>query len=465
MTGYPCSFFDSLCPALARTFKGSMSKILIPLLFLSGCHFGGGFTHIAPSIGSKTGRSVSDSVFFLDLNKSEYDSLGVEAPLYELNTTEGPGESEHRDSVSNCEILHDEDDPSSDEIICIMDIMEADFLTYKLFFMVSVPPGMCSHLITVPAWHYNQPAGSHQIRVYHYSSYTQTTGGKSTEVKEKFCANQTGCVSEDVLKLCPYYHSSLKNEDEKINCCLGTYTQYSMPEDTSPPKPFSPPTTNSVPDKKQWGGKATECLGGPGRTNWDEYSKDGFPMAEISYILEDGFRREYEINSLLDTADDRLYSTPIANFIEAFNKPVEELESSVPLSDLPAFLFPSPSPDLPSPSLFYSFTCKDAADETLHKINLMIREWNTHEEFMSFYDSGGEPDSGDPDITGTEGEDCEYEDSRLFPGPCNDYWDMEDVRNRDIRDIAGPGELYPPGHNPIINLLGIDPVYPDADYK
>ena len=63
--------------------------------------------------------------------------------------------------------------------------------------------------------------------------------------------------------------------------------------------------------------------------------------------------------------------------------------------------------------------CIDSAGEVLHKLQLMVREWNTHEEFLSFYQAGGTEDA-DPDVggydrlEGIEGEDCDYEAKSNF---------------------------------------------------
>lgn len=87
---------------------------------------------------------LNKDFIYLDLDEDYYhNSLGVEPPLYEINTTEEYGDSKWRDSVSNCEISFGEEGPATQDLICILDIME----------------GMCSYLITEPAWLWNKRPG------------------------------------------------------------------------------------------------------------------------------------------------------------------------------------------------------------------------------------------------------------------------------------------------------------------
>ena len=420
---------------------------LITSIPLVGCHFGGGFTHIAPSIGSKT-SPPNEEFMYLDLNESYYDNLGIEPPLYELNTTEESGDSERRDSVSNCEIFYDEEEPSAPELICILDYMEEEFLTYNLSFVLNIPKGMCSHLHSMPSWHYNRPAGYGPLTICHYSKkeeeeddedfYYDWTGRTEKECKELTAPPTNDCSKseEDLIEGCCGDYHHVVGKDTEINCCLGDYTLY-----------------GESAEENSWGGEALNCLGGPGRTNWDSRDKNGFPVFLSEYILEDGLRRIYEINSLLTTSSSTGYSTPIANYMEDLNKPLDEIQEDDSLGeDLVDLDFIRPEPVYTNRYLddarpFYSFTCTDSAGEILHRIRLMIREWNTHEEFMSYYDSRGDDESANPDVEGEEGDDCLYENRRLFGSitnfsGCNDYLDMDDIINDDDRRDKYPRAPY-----------------------
>ena len=399
---------------------------LIASVTLAGCHFGTGFTNIAPSIGSKT-SPPNEEFMYLDLNESYYDNLGVEPPLYELNTTEEAGPSDRRDSVSNCEIFYDEEEPADPGLICILDYMEEEFLEYDLSIVFNVPKGMCSYLRWMPPWHYNRRMG-HGPPVL--CQVKETTGdGEEEETEESLCLPVGGACpteitagcSQDAEDLCPYIYA--RPNGEKLNCCLGNYTIIG--------------TTDS--GVESWGGNAQNCMGGPGRTSWSEYDENGYPAYLIDYILEDGLRITENIANLLEVAQGGAHSTPIANYIKDFDKPWEELEEDDSI-EFPTFLRQEESVIARSGRPFYTFLCTDSAGDILHQINLMIREWNTYEEFMAFYESEGDDDSANPDVDGEEGDNCQYENRRLFgelipEGYCNDYLDMDDI-------IESPAE-YP----------------------
>ena len=58
---------------------------------------------------------------------------------------------------------------------------------------------------------------------------------------------------------------------------------------------------------------------------------------------------------------------------------------------------------------FITWSCLDKAKEVKHRIHLLIREWNTQEEFNRFKESNGS--RGDSDIVGLEGSGCDYYES------------------------------------------------------
>ena len=410
--------------------------LLTSSLTWTGCYFGryAGYTHLSPSVGSDT-SSPDEDFLYLDLNEGFYDALGIEPPLYELNTTENYGPSEQRDSVSNCEFLYDEEDPSAQEIICILDYMEQEFLTYDLSIVLNVPRGMCAHLITVPAWHYNVPAG-YGPRTIYQRTMTRGTGEEATQTTVYCLQNanpsNTNPCSEDPIDRCPFLYQSFDGgEGARSNCCIGTYNVAG--EESS--------SNNS------WGGSIQNCLGGPGRTSWNRFDRNGLPARLVEYVLEDGLRRTFDINNLIEVSRGGHHSTPIANYLERLNLPVDDLlEGNI---ELPQFYRSSRTENIRTGNPFFTFSCEDSTGDTLYRINLMFREWNTYEEFIAFYDSGGGDETADPDVPGKgelgeEGDDCEYEERLPFFGsnPCNDYLDMDDIPENLLcraanRDVVG----------------------------
>ena len=122
-----------------------------------------GWTTLAPFVGEDT-VPPDEEFMYLDLNKDYYESLGVEPPLYEINTTEEYGDSAWRDSVSNCEIPFDEEGAPSSKLICTLDIMEGD-LNKDISLVLNVPKGMCSTITTTPAWHWNKKPTAQELDI------------------------------------------------------------------------------------------------------------------------------------------------------------------------------------------------------------------------------------------------------------------------------------------------------------
>ena len=81
---------------------------------------------------------------------------------------------------------------------------------------------------------------------------------------------------------------------------------------------------------------------------------------------------------------------------------------------------------------FITWACLDRGLEVKHRIHLIIREWNTSEEFIKFKESEGR--TGDANDSGDEGRSCLYynPDDWLVPEPlCNDLEDVEDLDNNE----------------------------------
>jgi len=421
-----------------------------------------------PSVGEDTNLPDSD-YFYIDLDKTHYDSLGVDVPLYEISTTEEYGDAEQRDSVSNCEIEFegaDEDDPeavSSETKICILDIMEYDLVVNDLKLTYNIPEGMCRYVTTIPPWHYNYETGPGPSTIYECKPpdpddeeddeddsnldtiyCTRNTEHAEGLSKENRLYSDHDCGSgapddtdlvcdKEKEELCTYRYT---DGDEDISCCYGTYR-------------IGGPTG----EKEEWDGTddLKKCLGGVGRTSWDELDDKGFPAKLIEQVSEFGVRGYFEIKNLIEVTGGRPYwSTPIANYHKKLDTTPEKLRK-VQRASLPKFLHRPQGQQAPqpqgqqapqpqgqqAPQLFFEVECLDSAGEVLHKLQMMIREWNTHEEFIDFYSAGG-ADGHDADVTGEEGDECEYEErgtlrreeeqSTLIirEDDCNDSLDFDD---------------------------------------
>ena len=251
---------------------------------------------------------------------------------------------------------------------------------------------------------------------------TDCKDNKETEnLKKGICVtleNSNKC-KENVNDLCGDYYDS----EEGVNCCLGEYTlvngtDFSEKKDTP------------------WGGTGLKkCIGGLGRTSWSIYTKNGLPDEDLKMVTS-GYFGHYEVPPLKDSLEvfvknkeihrDKKNSLVIANYFEG----IEDK------TDLPKFYKSDPDHDSTSALTpldrdghpYITWSCEDSSREVKHRIHLIIREWNTREEFEEFKTTAGS--DGDPDIGDNEGNECEYyesEDKYLKDdGRCNDMVDVDD---------------------------------------
>ena len=212
---------------------------------------------------------------------------------------------------------------------------------------------------------------------------------------------------------CPSDKRGKAGRSKYPRCCVGG---------ADPNKDDSP----FVPDKECYGGSALIASG--------DYKSTVATLStiEIKESKEGGSNDTITIPSLVSVNKGFAIngvglSTPVANYLEVLDVPPDDAE--IDRSSLPDFLQICGNCPNQEPRPFFEFECFDQAGETLHLIQLMIREWNTLEEFRDFYNDGGNDDA-DPDVEGIEGEDCDYETfARLGSGPaqCNDLLDFDDL--------------------------------------
>ena len=396
-------------------FKSKKSfALFLPLfvLALTGCYFefgnsGGLFTNLA-SVGEDF--TSSDSEFmYVDLDSARYETQNTKVPYYEVSTTEQFGDAAVRDSVSNCEIEYipfDEDEDEENELhvrraspflICILDMMEWDLSVKDLHIVYNFPQGMCESVSVALPWHFNHPIipGPNIIECNigggddASKGYCNDTGSNECEGGELSCTEK----EEDVCPGSP-------------KCCVG----------------------GEKTDGAAWS-LEEECFGGPGTVLTTSGFAD-FTKKYITDLPEDGMKQSLSMKSILTInnnimLDNVSISSPLANYMKALDQAPDDF--SFNSRNLPEFLRPSPHyPYVPRP--FFEFICIDDTGEELHKIFLMIREWNTLEEFIKFHDAGG-IDDADPDVEGYEGADCDYELLSSSDGdrPCNDLLDLDDI--------------------------------------
>ena len=396
----------------------------------------------------------SDRFFYVKISDATFrGSQGYDLLDYVMYEKEnGPG--------YDCKIPKGEESTTED-LYCMFDVQEGDLFLHEIEFEYNVPEGMCDYFTFQTHWHYNQESGRGPETVYKRIKYTDvlfcplllsegedcpegcektegplegTSGCTKAEDGFLYCKNSNDhddLCKESLSELCRFNDTENGNE----NCCVG---ETDIIDTTKP--------SNEEPGEGQWGGNLQQCIGGLGRVAWPPegfsggYTADGLPQPIITKS-ERGIRGDYKIPAIIDilkrkikkeaAPKSRKYSLVTANHWIGIDDRTNLPKFYKSFNDTDNYHYP-----IPDGYPYITFTCEDKSSEVKHRIHLIIREWNTKEEFREFK-SGG---TGDPDVAKQEGSECDYyevkedyirEDNK----DCNDMYDVD--------DFMTTGEGYP----------------------
>ncbi len=423
-----------------------------------------------PSVEGESDNIPDKEFFYIKISEAYYRGThGFNLLDYEMyESTNGPG--------YDCKIPIDEESTTED-MYCMFEVLEGDLFFHELRFEYNAPPGMCDFVFFQTHWHYNQKSGYGPETVYKRKRYKPdrqfcpirdfsglcSDGCKETRLsadvdlseRKVSCDKEDGedyCLldernigpDEDTCKetaseVCQYNNTHSKEEGE--NCCIGEYDLYTFDKKRSPKKSEEPES-----EDVSWGGDLRQCIGGLGRFAWEDgYSPDGFP----SILIENskaGLRKTYQIPAIIEKLDAKYKTRSCDGGVHPKQRSFVTANHWIGIkdgTDRPKFYNSDDKNNVPDKHIYLkkpgypyiTFECKDQAYEVKHRIHLIIREWNSTEEFKDFK-SGG---TGDPDVAGKAGDDCEYYedgDYKLEDGTCNDMMDVEDW-------TATCGDKYP----------------------
>ena len=420
---------------------------------------------LVPVEGLSSTHIPNEQFFYVNLEAAYYIGAGydpLDALMYSMD--EGPG--------TDCKIPVDQD--STEDLYCILDVVEGDLWFHNIVLEYNVPGGMCDYLGFDVPWHLNQKVGRGPARVYECTDFAVGSceteqGGEdeeptySIETESRYCMGGcvagTGCGEESYTADCgrgapqeevEAFCDSLDLSDASLaNCCMGTYELISSSS--------SPASGGSSGGREtEWGGNLEACIGGAGRLNWTARNNEGRPITLIENTKEEGFKDTYEMPALIDNYDGYSENRPVRNpkrpnFITSnYWTDVEDKNSEV---TRPKFYSSPVQANLPTEFLlasdpaiigypYFTWSCFDKGMEIKHRIHLVVREWNTIEEFNNFKESTGS--RGDPDVVGAEGSFCDYyesdEDNILKDTACDDAWDVDVWEQQNF----GTGRSYNP---------------------
>ncbi len=381
-----------------------------------------------------TSEDIEDR-FYIKFDVNHYKSEGLAVPLYALS-------SDDRIGLIDCGI--NKDDESVQDHYCILDLNEADIgvsgqAESGIPLQYNVPRNMCKNTTFIPPWHWNQRSGLGPQEIHECKL---TSEGENAQERTFIRVPDSKWVeqTEEQEQNCEYDLS----KSGGANCCFGKAN--AIPYKGIGVLPSSCTLDiESEPTEKEWNGDIKDCIGGPLRSSkWEAYQKTAIidpTTLEISYELEypiqnifsswtRGAREAFVVGPVIDGVV-LPSSTPSANYFDGIEDLLFTTYNDCP--NCPLMFFPDVSrrnePEqaiLPIGHPYFTLECLDENFETLHRVHLIIREWNTQEEFLNFAEDGR---SIDPDIEGEEGSDCSYYDSdeilRDTHNRCNDFLDLD----------------------------------------
>lgn len=316
---------------------------------------------------------------------------------------------------------------SAQSLDCVLDINELDLYFHGISFQYNVPSGQCSYVQFNTYWYYNFEVGYGPSSFIRYE--TKDEDGRLTSSSCNIDGNTVAnCIGVEATYAdsgakCKYDYSASGGP----NCCMGTYT---LTTTTT-----TPTGTTSTSAALGWGGNIRECIGGAGKTDWSEYNKAGYPLGRLYFTPIKGINERYDVKPPIKSSNAES-SFPIANMYTS-SKHTHSGYIDVRSSSVPYII--DPIDDRSGTPLYsgvpaYTWSCLDRNYELINQIRVYVREWNTNNEFIKYGTSKGA--SGDPDVAGVEGANCDY--STSLSGFCNDHIDLDDISTNTYNGTTKP---------------------------
>ena len=440
----------------------------IPFVFCSGVSL---YEHFL-RLDSGDDGSNEEERFYIRLDEDVFLENGRQIIQYELSSDDEFG-------LTDCGIYIDpdkKDEASVEDKYCILDVNEMDLLGTEgdaLPFVLeyNVPRETCEYTSWYIPWHFNQLSGEgpkflakctikqessddeDNEDLVCYKEFTPTNAVSILEDTFGGCEEGrsdcpgAGWIKEDSdtenwlsKKYCGFYDQSSK--EGLVNCCLGSYTLFACEAGGGCP------TSLDEGEESDWGGDLTECIGGPLRVNgWESHiTRPGlgeYPIPTILPSWERGLKDQFEMtkpvivdtgSGIRSTANITIHPTYFSIGMANYYDGIEELQWNTSCSDCPTVFKSDPMPrtlrgqtnDRLIGYPYFTLECLNANAEALHRVHLIIREWNTFEDFYNFQESNGR--TINPDVSGKEGVDCQYyEPDEFGDNDCNDLLDLDDI--------------------------------------
>ena len=413
---------------------------------------------------SLSSNNVVQDRMYIKFDQGYYEQNGETAPLHQLSSVEDLL------SLADCGLNKGED--SIEDIYCILDLNEADIvlsqagiegLSGGIPLEINVPTEMCEYTQWMIPWHWNQKSGYgprviEQCNVIANNSIPGSVGVTCVRVRTGTTTTNWVLQTEESNSPCEEgglegFDYDFSSTDGLANCCFGKAKEYTVEAQEPGTNGCNgcgcctgPAINEDVSSSEEWGGDIKSCIGGPIRgSNWDSYTDIPFeqniegeifttylevPVSDLAATWQNGMRRHFSVGPAFSEVIHPT-SITVANYFDGIE---DFLFTSSGCSNCPDLFYADSSKSattgdtsFPIGYPYFSLSCLDSNYEVLHRVHLIIREWNTLEEFLNFQDSEGR--SGDPDIEGNEGDECLYyePDEQIGNSRCNDFSDIDDI--------------------------------------
>lgn len=385
------------------------------------------FKNSSASVGSDGGSVDADAGFRIRLKKKD----GVEAYLHKFG-----------DTAADCEVpLADIDTPT--RIQCMLSMMEYDLWFYGYETEMSIPAGVCRFVEDAPHRYLNARVGvgiksiamdtlDGRIQSCTIDGIAGTVAAGGTS-----CSGPEGTVTAAGDVSCVYNYSDTNQTG--LNCCIGEVSVALSARATG-----STDVTNST-AVIDHGGDPVNCLFSAHDyiDNWPKSTelKASDAIWEVgggafvrstkvpgTQTLYSAKKRFGSSSNVMNAGfhDWTAYATDPSTWITTHTTPIA--------MNLPADLGPDGNSNTGTGADTIGFLrdgsetydCLNNAGEIKHQIKVFVNEWNTIEDFQSYYEDGAAASAVDPTRTGTAGVNCSAINNGLT---CNTFWGFDDLTN------------------------------------
>ena len=168
---------------------------------------------LIPTEGLSTEHIPSEEFFYVNIKEAYYygeEFNALDAIIYAMDN--GPG--------TDCKISVNED--STEDLYCILDVMEGDLFFHSLVLEYNIPAGMCDYSGFIVPFHYNQEVGIGPETVWKCKEPKSVSDDGTVETEDTFCrvpCKSVSCVVTNIEDTC---NTKENCEKETNNCGKGS---------------------------------------------------------------------------------------------------------------------------------------------------------------------------------------------------------------------------------------------------